>query len=206
MEFPMVVFYQLFWIPNLFVIPLLTMRSISEERRMGTLETLMTTPITSFQIVLSKFVSAFCTYLIFWLITLFFSPITSWVAGSSTTMGDLANSASLLGSMLFIAISGACFVSIGIFSSSLTRSQLVAGMLSFTGIFLVLVSGRLFAEIPLTVEQSLFDLGAVLHYFQSFEHFDMFANGIIDLRPFIYYLSATILLLAISTQVVEQKT
>ena len=56
---PTEIFLSAFWIPVLFMVPLLTMRSLSEERRMGTLGTMMTTPVTAFEIVLSKFLAAY---------------------------------------------------------------------------------------------------------------------------------------------------
>jgi ABC-2 type transport system permease protein len=204
-ELPVIAFYRVFWIPNLFVIPLLTMRSIAEERRMGTLETLMTTPIQPAQLVIAKFGAAWLTYLALWLLTLLFPAISYALLGQEALGVAFASPANTLGCMLFISLSGACFVAIGILSSSLTRSQLVAGMLAFTGVFLVIVSGRMFEEIPFP--GSLFGtrLGSLGEYLQTFAHFEWFARGIIDLRPVIYYVSSTLGMLALATNVVERK-
>ena len=204
-EMPIVAFYRVFWIPNLFVIPLLTMRSIAEERRMGTLETMMTTPVQSIQLVVSKFISAYLTYILFWCMTLLFPVITKMIVPSASLGGILTTPAITLGCMLFICLSGACFVSIGILCSSLTRSQLVAGTLTFTGVFIVIISGRLFAEIPISTGAFSYDLVSVVDYLQTFEHYEMFARGILDLRPFVYYTSSTIGLLTLASYVVEQK-
>jgi ABC-2 type transport system permease protein len=204
-ELPIVAFYRIFWIPNLFVIPLLTMRSIAEERRMGTLETMMTTPVHSMQLVVSKFISAYLIYVSFWVMTLLFPIITEIIVPSASLGGGLTDSSVALGCMLFILLSGACFVSIGIFCSSLTRSQLVAGMLTFTGVFIVIISGRLFAEMPMSSDVFVINLVSVVDYLQTFDHYEMFSRGILDLRPFVYYISSSIGLLTLASYVVEQK-
>lgn len=201
----MIAFYRIFWIPNLFVIPLLTMRSIAEERRMGTLETMMTTPVRPFQLVVSKFISAYFTYSAFWALTLFFPLFTEMIVPSTSLGIELMTPFVLFGCMLFILLSGACFVSIGILSSSLTRSQLVAGMLTFTGVFIVIISGRLLAEMPLHSISFVYEWVSIVDYMQTFEHYEMFSRGILDLRPFVYYISSTIGLLTLASYVVEQK-
>lgn len=73
---PLGKFLSVFWVPVLFMVPLLTMRSIAEERRMGTLATLMTTPVTAGQIVLAKFLACYFFYILLWIMTLFFPLIT----------------------------------------------------------------------------------------------------------------------------------
>jgi len=60
---PAAVFFQLFWLPVFFMVPLLTMKSIAEERRLGTLETLLTTPVSTPQVVLAKFAASYALYL-----------------------------------------------------------------------------------------------------------------------------------------------
>jgi ABC-2 type transport system permease protein len=204
-ELPIIAFYRVFWIPNLFVIPLLTMRSIAEERRMGTLETLMTTPIHPAQLVVAKYASAYLTYISLWLLTLLFPALSHNLLGADAMGDTFAPAANLVGCLVFICLSGSCFVAIGILCSSLTRSQLVAGMLAFTGIFLVIVSGRLFDEIPFPSSQFGTSLGSIGEYMHTFAHYEWFSLGIIDLRPLIYYGSATVGLLALATNVVERK-
>lgn len=204
-EIPIVSFYRVFWIPNLFVIPLLTMRSIAEERRLGTLESLMTTPITAMQMVLSKFIASYSIYAVLWCVTLAFPWIAERLLSPESMGSPLWDRASMIGCMLFILLSGACFVSIGILCSSLTRSQLVAGMLTFTGVFIVMISGRLFAEIPWSTELALVNLMSLVDYMQTFEHYELFARGLLDLRPFVYYISSMIGLLTLASFVVERR-
>jgi len=204
-EMPVVAFYRVFWIPNLFVIPLLTMRSIAEERRLGTLETLMTTPISAMQIVLSKFIASYSIYLILWLVTLAFPVITQLIIPPETLGGSLWDNASVTGCLIFILLSGVCFISIGILSSCLTRSQLVAGMLTFTGVFIVMISGRLFAELPWNGGLAVANLMSIVDYMQTFQHYELFARGILDLRPFVYYISSSVGLLTLASYLIERK-
>lgn len=204
-ELPIVAFYRVFWIPNLFVIPLITMRSIAEERRLGTLETLMTTPISALQIVFSKFIAAYSIYAILWLVTLSFPVVTEMIVPVESLGSAIWSQSAILGCMLFVLLSGACFISIGILCSCLTRSQLVAGMLTFTGVFIVMISGRLFAELPWSPQQSMLNLVSIVDYMQTFEHYELFARGILDLRPFVYYISSSLGLLTLASYVVERR-
>ncbi len=202
---PSVQFFSIFWIPVFFVVPLLTMRSIADERSTGTLDTLMTTPVSRGAVVLSKFAGAYIFYIFLWGLTLAFPLITQRNYPHAAESGALLDTASITGSFLFLAISGVLFVSIGILASSFTRSQLVAGMLCFTTLFVVIVGGQQLGSLAESGGQLVGWLNAVVNYLQIFEHLDDFSRGIIDTRPFFYYLSTGALLLGISTLVIEAK-
>ncbi len=195
-------FFQLFWLPVFFMVPLLTMKSIAEERRLGTLETLMTTPVTAAEIVLSKFLAAYFFYCALWGLTLAFPWIVSLSLDSVTAREVLLDKAVLKGGYLFIAISGLLFIAVGIFASSLTRSQLVAGMLSFSILFLLILGP------PIILGQNLPLLGWLqkpLDYLHIFRFLEDFMRGVVDTRPFFYYLSTTFLILGLSGLIVESK-
>lgn len=204
-DLPAVQFFKLFWLPTFFVVPLLTMRSIAGERSNGTLDTLLTTPASRGSIVLSKFAGAYIFYILLWVGTLGFPLVTLQVFPHVASAESLLQREAIIGSLCFIAISGVLFVAIGIFSSSVTRSQLVAGMLSFTALFVAIVGG---AQVGLLAERSA-DLNnwmsSVVNYLQIFQHLDDFSRGIIDSRPFFYYLSTGLTLLGVSTLVIEAK-
>lgn len=204
-ELPSVEFFRTFWLPVMFMVPLLTMRSIAEERRLGTLETLMTTPTTAFQVVLSKFFSAYIFYLILWALTLLFPLIASWASGGSLQVAQLSSPASLIGGYGFIAISGLTYVAIGIFSSSLTRSQLVAGMLCFSLLFILLISGQFFTQFPFWHSNLPFDGRLLVDYLHTFRHLDDFSRGVLDSRPLFLYGSVAALLLGLTTLITESK-
>ncbi len=202
---PSVQFFSVFWIPVFFVVPLLTMRSIAGERSLGTLDTLMTTPTSRVAVVLSKFSGAYIFYMLLWLATLGFPLIASKLYPHAATSGSLLDPASLIGSYTFLALSGLLFIAIGIFASSVTRSQLVAGMLSFTTLFVVIVGGQQLGNIANNSVELVAWLDSTVNYLQIFEHLDDFSRGIIDTRPFFYYTSTAALLLGLSTLVIEAK-
>ena len=202
---PSVDFYRAFWIPAFFVVPLLTMRSIAGERDNGTLDTLMTTPASRTAVVFSKFAGAYLFYMLLWGLTLSFPLLTQNLYPSAAVEGRLMDPAQISGSLLFIAASGLLFIAIGIFASSLTRSQLVAGMLTFTTLFLVIVGAQQFGNMNLEANETFSWMGGFVDYFQTFRHLEDFSRGIIDTRPFFYYTSTAVLLLGLSTLVIEAK-
>ena len=195
-------FFQLFWLPVLFMVPLLTMKSIAEERRLGTLETLMTTPVTATEIVLSKFMAAYFFYCVLWAFTLAFPWLVNISLNSELAREILLDKAVLKGGYLFVAISGMLFIAVGIFASSLTRSQLVAGMLCFSILFLLILGP------PIIVGQnpSLLDwMEKPLNYLHIFRFLEDFMRGVVDTRPFFYYFSTTAIVLGLSGLIVESK-
>ncbi len=202
---PTVQFFSVFWIPVLFVIPLITMRSIAGERSSGTLDTLMTTPTSRAAVILSKFSGAYLFYMLLWLVTLAYPLLTNKLFPQAAESGALLELAPLAGSFLFLSTSGLLFIAIGIFSSSVTRSQLVAGMLSFTMLFVVIVGGQQMGNLTDSGGDFPSWIITTVSYLQIFAHLDDFSRGIIDTRPFFYYASTGFLLLGLSTLVIEAK-
>ena len=123
------------------------------------------------------------------------------VAGADTLLAPEA----VLGGISFIAISGILFISIGIFSSTITRSQLVAGMLTFTALFIAIIGGNFIGSVQPMDSGMLTWTSALADYLQIFEHLEDFSRGVIDTRPFFYYTSTGIVLLGLSTLVIEVK-
>ena len=202
---PAVQFFSVFWIPVFFVVPLLTMRSVAGERSIGTLDTLMTTPTSRGAVILSKFAGAYLFYMALWFSTLGFPYITQALFPGASAGGALLEPASIIGSFCFLAISGVLFIAIGIFASSLTRSQIVAAMLTFTALFVVIVGGQQLTQLGQSDGDLAHWMGGLTNYLQIFQHLEDFARGVIDTRPFFYYLSTGALLLGLSTLILEAK-
>ncbi|MGB0414588.1 MAG: ABC transporter permease [Coraliomargarita sp.] len=204
-DLPSVEFFKFFWLPTLFVVPLLTMKSIAGERSSGTLDTLMTTPASRVSIILSKFAGAYLFYVALWVGTLTFPFIMlqafPHVAGADALLAAEA----VLGGLSFIALSGILFISVGIFASTITRSQLVAGMLTFTALFMAILGGNFIASVEPMDSSMLSWTTSLADYLQIFEHLEDFTRGVIDTRPFFYYTSTGIVLLGLSTLVIEAK-
>lgn len=204
-ELPNTQYFKTFWLPVFFIVPLLTMRSLAEERRQGTLETLLTTTAGPGPVVLAKFGAAYLFYLLLWGLTLAFPFITQALIPSAAMEGRLLDRPSLIGGFSFIALSGMLFIAVGIFCSSLTRSQLVAGMLTFTILFILIVGGFLLLNVPFSEQSWLRWMEDPLSYLQAFKHLEEFSRGIIDTRPFFYYLSTAFLFIGLAVLNVEAK-
>ncbi|MBP8257762.1 MAG: ABC transporter permease subunit [Opitutaceae bacterium] len=197
---PATIFFRYFFIPVFFMVPLLTMKCFAEERRLGTLETLLTTPVTTTEVVLAKFGSAYILYLALWASTGGFFYILYRFAGDR-----FIDPGPLVGGYLFIAISGLLFVAIGVFASSLSRNVAVAGILSFTLLFGLIV-GLNFLETMAVIDlEFMRPVKAAVGYAQVFEHLDDFSRGVVDTRQVIFYLSGTVLTLIFSILGVEAK-
>ncbi len=202
---PTELFFSTFWIPVLLIVPMLTMKSIAEERRQGTLQTLMTTPVNAGEVILSKFLAAYVFYIGVWALAIAFPLLATWSLGKESVGAVLLDAGPLLGGYAFVLLTGTLFVASGIFSSSLTRSQLVAGMLSFSIIFILIVGVMAIKVISADMDGMTVFSPEGLSYFQVFEHFEDFTRGVIDTRPVIYYLSGTALVLGLSTLIVESR-
>lgn len=198
---PAHVFFQLFWLPVLFMVPLLTMKCLAEERRLGTIETLLTTPVTTAEVVLGKYGAAYLLYITLWGSTSGFFYILKKFSGDARFIDP----GPLLGGYLFIAITGLFFIAIGVFASSLSRNQAVAGILCFTMLFALIVGGRYLSDAVWLERDVLQPLKAAIDYAQVFTHFDDFARGVVDTRQLLFYLSGTVLALIFSILGVEAK-
>jgi ABC-2 type transport system permease protein len=158
----------------LFVLPMITMRTYSEEKRSGTIELLLTSPLTDFQIIMGKFLGALALYAVMLLITmvhiglLFIYGKPEWKPIVSAYLGLL--------------LMGGCFISAGLFISSLTKNQIVAVMATFALFLFLWVINWIGNFAGPQVEK-------ITSYLSIIEHFDDFAKGVIDTTHVIYYLS-----------------
>jgi len=198
---PAVIFFQYFWVPVLFMVPLLTMKSIAEERRLGTLETLLTTPVSTVEVVLGKYFAAYFLYLALWACTGGFFYILYRFAGDARFI-DLGP---LVGGYVFIAVSGLMFVALGIFASALSRNQAVAGILSFAMLFALIIGLNFLPSVELLRSEVMKPVKTAVEYAQVFQHLGDFTHGVVDTRQLLFYLSGTVLALIFSIFSVEVK-
>lgn len=180
-----------YWFTLLFITPVITMRLIAEERRSGTIEALMTAPITEAQVVTAKFLAALGFYAFLWTPTALY-PL---LVGRSTEIDWGPISAGYLGTLGM----GGMALAIGLFGSSFTKNQIVAAMTSF-GLLL------LFFALPwmqdLALDPTLAD---ALGYMNLLDHISEFGKGIVDTRRLIYYVSTAVLFLFLTTRALEAK-
>jgi ABC-2 type transport system permease protein len=158
----------------LFLLPLITMRTYAEEKRSGTIELLLTSPLTDLEIVLGKFLGALGLYAVMVALTLIHFGLL--FAFGKPEWKPLATA--YLGLLLF----GGCFIALGLFISSLTKNQIVAGAATF-GVFLLL-------WVVDWIGESMGPTGqAILKYLSMTEHLEDFVKGVIDTKHLVYYLS-----------------
>jgi len=158
----------------LFLLPMITMRTYSEEKRSGTIELLLTSPLTDFQIIMGKFLGAVVLYAIMLLVTVVHMAIL-FVYGQPEWK-------SIVSGYLGLLLMGAAFISVGLFISSTTKNQIVAGMLTFAVLLMLWIVNWFSDSAPPAV-------ASVLRYLSITAHFDDFAKGIIDTTHLAYYLS-----------------
>jgi ABC-2 type transport system permease protein len=164
----------------LFLIPAITMRSFAEERRLGTMELLLTKPLSDTQIIMAKFWAAFTLLLIALLPTLCYF-ITVYYIGNPVGNIDMG---STWGSYLGLLLLGATFISIGIFVSSLCNNQIVAFILAALLCF-ILSFGFEFVYFF----ESLGQWGYLLKNIGIEHHYNTISRGVIDSRNLVYFAS-----------------
>jgi ABC-2 type transport system permease protein len=158
----------------LFLMPIITMRLFSEEKKSRTIELLLTSPVTDLQVVLGKYLAGLALYAVMLALTLVYQ-IVLFAAGSPDVGPVLTGYLGLL-------LLGASFLSLGMLISSLTENQIVAATASF-GLFLLLW------VLAWTSQMAGGGLGEVLGYISITQHLHDFAKGVIDTKDVIYYLS-----------------
>ena len=158
----------------LFLFPLITMRTYAEEKRSGTIELLLTSPITDVEIIIGKFLGAMLLYAAMLAVTMLHMAIL-FIFGDPEWKPIATGYLGLL-------LMGGCFLSLGLFISSLTKNQIVAGISTFAVFLMLWVINWISTFVGPTTQ-------TVLQYLSLTEHFDDFAKGIIDTKHLIYYLS-----------------
>ena len=200
-ENPSITFFRLFFVPVFFMVPLLTMRSVSEERSRGTIETLMTTPVTATEVILSKFSAGYLYYAVLWAFTgCFHILFYSFVQEDS-----LFDPYPIIGGYAYIAVSGTLFLSLGIFSSALTHSQLVAGIASFSMVFGFIVVGSYLEDLALPFLSRPEWIGMLAKHTDVLQHMRDFSSGVIDTRAIVLYGSCSLAFLFLSILILEYR-
>jgi ABC-2 type transport system permease protein len=188
-----------FWLVFLFIPPLLTMRLLAEERGTGTLETLLTAPIRDWQVVAGKYLGAVLFYVVLWLPTLLYLPVLGDLDWEARRFGIDPNpiATSYLGAFL----AGCMFLAVGLFVSSLVKSQLVAAMLSLVVSLLFVLAAFWRPDL---------DAGGLAGRLVQFvsvpDHFRRdFTRGLIDTRAVVLYLSVTAFCLFLTVRSLEAR-
>jgi ABC-2 type transport system permease protein len=158
----------------LFTLPMVTMRTYSEEKRSGTVELLLTSPLTDFEIVMGKFLGAMGLFVVMLAVTLIHIGFL-FVYGRPEWK-------EILTAYIGVLLLGGCFIALGLFISSLTKNQIVAGMVTFSVFLLFWIITWIGSFAGPTVDK-------LTQYLSIIDHLDDFTKGVLDTSHFIYYFS-----------------
>src|SRR5712691_2175990 len=172
----------------LFIMPMLTMGLFSEEKKRGTIELLLTAPITDLQVVLGKFLAAGVFYAILLLST--------WIPTGVLYLYGSPASGPILTAYLGLLLYGLTIIAIGLFISTLTENQIIAAVLSFGAAMVLWLVDVMASNAESTTKE-------VLTYFSILSHLDDFTKGVLVTSHIIFYLSLTLVALFLTYRSVD---
>jgi ABC-2 type transport system permease protein len=189
---PLAEFFTSSWLLLLMLGAILTMRLISDELKSGSVEVLMTAPVTEGQIVAGKYLAALTFFAFLYLPTLVYAAILEYF--DEVDWGPVA------GGYLGLLLMGALFLAIGIFASALSKSQLIAAVVSVVLLFLLFLVPGILGNL-VNGEK----LKVVLDYLTIWDDLDEFARGIVDTRRLVFYLSTTLFFLFLTSRALADR-
>lgn len=185
-----IIFSSMFSI-MLFTIPLLTMRLMSEDKRLKTDQALLTAPVSLNGIVLGKFLAAFALFGIGIAITVIYFLILSAMASPQWNI--------FFGNLLGIILLGAALISIGMFISSLTESQMIAAIGGFAAMFFIFLIDSIASLIPISW------LGDAIKQLSFTTRYNDFTSGILDFTHILFFLSVVVIFNFLTVRILERK-
>jgi len=185
------------WMIVLLSAPVLTMRLFALEKATGTFETLMTTPVGDLEVVAAKFTAAFLFYVIMWL------PLLAclFLVGHFTSQAGALDPGTVGGMYLGIFLAGGFFLSFGCLASALSRSQMVAAMVSLAFGFSQFAVAYWAMNRPVSDDWQ----SQLWSCLDLFDRMTDLARGAVDTRALIFYLSTTFVFLFLTLRVVESR-
>jgi ABC-2 type transport system permease protein len=182
--------FQLVPVVLLFFVPAITMRLLAEEKKSGSIELLVTLPTRDWEIVLGKFFAAWILIVVALGLTLLFTLTVAMI-------GDLDGGETLAGYFGLILLGGA-FAAIGVWSSSLTRNQIIAFLIAIVIIAALTMVDNLLPVLPLS-------MAPVLQFTSVTYHFNNIARGVLDSRDLVYFASLIFLMLYLAHNALESR-
>ena len=181
----------------LFLLPLLTMNSVAEERSRNTIESLLTAPVRDWQVILSKWLGTFAFYVTMLLPTLVYWAVLAYI-GREIGKPDTGPILTAYLGALFL---GGLYIAIGIFASSLTENSLMSAFLAF----FLLISMLFVGLLPFMRDSAPEWLQRAAQYMSQQGHFAEFLKGRIDLHDVVYFVSMTVFFLFLAVRSLESR-
>jgi ABC-2 type transport system permease protein len=176
-------------------IPIITMRLFSEEKRTGTMELLLTAPVTDLQVVIGKFFAAWFFFLSLWIPTFLYLGILVMNVDSTSAI-DLGE---VWGSYIGVAVMSFAFVAIGAMFSSFTKNTMLAFILTFSFLVILFFLGYASDQLPQGV------IADVVSYVGAQQYMENFARGLIEIKALVYFLSMAFVALLITVNSLEAR-
>lgn len=192
---------QLFGLVNflmLFIVPILTMRLFSEEKRLGSFELLVTCPLRDWSILLGKFFAALSIGLLALVLVLTYPLVLQWLAG-----GEMLEWPVIWVSFLGCSLSIMAFISFGLFASSVTENQMLAAVLTLIGLFGFWLIGRM--GLGENLEYFKIKVSEVLEHITIIPHMENFTRGQVSLTDVVYFVLFTAFFLILTSKILEAR-
>lgn len=174
----------------IFIIPILTMRILAEDKKNKTDVLLLTSPTSLTKIVIGKFLATFTVFLVIVAISFIYPIIFVIFEGAFTTQ--------LIGAYIGFLLLGTSFCAVGVFCSSLTENQIIAAILSLVIMFAMWIADQFSAAAGgLT--------GEMMEWFSVFSRYSIFTQGLLTLENIVYFLSFTFMMLYLTVRVIERR-
>lgn len=180
----------------IFLIPLLTMNTVAEERTSNTLETLLTAPVHDWQVIAAKWMAAFCFYVAMLAPTLIYWLVLAYLGRTIGKPDPGPVAAAYLGAMFL----GGLYLAIGIFASSVTENSLLSAFLAF---FVLL--GLMVVKALDLVREGKHWLQSAAEYMDPAPHLEQFLNGLIAPKDVVYFASMTLFFLFLAVRALESR-
>ena len=175
----------------LFLVALLTMRLISEEKNKKTDQLLLSSPVSVTEIVLGKYLAAMSVFGVTLLVSLSY-PIIMFMYGEPVL-------SEIIGSYIGFVLLWGAFIAVGLFISSLTESQVIAGVFTFASLLMIYFISWFESSVNSVIVKK------VINWFSLFSRYNEFQNGILNVQSVIYYLSFIFAFLFLTVKVIEKR-
>lgn len=177
-----------------FLFPLITMRLFAEEERIGTREPLMTAPVKTWHVLLGKYFATYTFFMILWLPLLLHTKLFEMITNTPPPIEN----GEILGSFAFLYLTGGFFCALGCLASSLTSSQIIAGIVTTASVTFFIFLGYV-----TNIWGENFAAANFFHYISFGEHQVRFSRGLVDTSTIVLYVSLAMFTLVITHQVID---
>jgi ABC-type transport system involved in multi-copper enzyme maturation permease subunit len=190
--------FKSMWLPLLLIVPILTTKAIVSEKAEKLFDSLLVLRVSSFLIVLSKFIAIYCVYSALWTVVIYFPEIAQRCSATLAQFNNFVTPQMRWGGWCFVNLLGGTVIAFGLWVSAHTRTPATSMAASAVGIFLFLMLWQLFRQISTIVSVGTEIFETLYFNWNVFFQLEDFCRGIFDSRVIIAYVTATLGLLSLT--------